>query len=406
MNSLRGIATKAGSDSFMATTYARPPIVLSRGKGLRVWDTTGKPYLDFTAGIAVTGLGHSDEQIADIMNDQARTLVHCSNLYMNEWTPRLSESLVTKTKESGAMADASRVFVCNSGSEANEAALKFSRRYASQQSPNKTDILSFNGSFHGRTYGALSATPTPKYQKPFLPMVPGFSYADLNSKSALEHITNNTAAVIVEPVQGEGGIHPANLEWLASVRQKCNETGSLLIYDEIQCGLGRTGDLWAHAAFGPDAQPDILTMAKALGNGYPIGATMITERVNNSLSIGDHGTTYGGNPLACRVGLHVLERICDPRLLENVRARSSQIVKRAQKWAADGLIEEVRGRGLILGLQLKDKPDALVSYAREKGLLVITAGSNTLRLVPALTISESEADEGLAIIEKGLQSGI
>lgn len=381
---------------YLATTYARPDIVLAKGKGSRLWDTDGNEYVDFTAGIAVTALGHSNPEIADIMFDQAKTLVHSSNLYFNEWTPRLSENMVETTKRLGGMQDAARLFVCNSGSEANEAALKFARRVNGREG-----FLAFKGGFHGRTYGALSATCNPKYQAPFAPMVPGFEYGVLNEPSALDLITENTSAVIVEPIQGEGGVNVADTDWLIGVRNKCNEVGALLIFDEIQCGLGRTGHLWAHQALPKESHPDIVSMAKALGNGFPIGATMISEKVNQALKVGDHGTTYGGNPLGCRIGDFVLAQVSSPELLANVAERSEQIKARVAEWQKKfDFISEVRGRGLLLGIQLTKAPDAIVAHARDNGLLIITCGTNTLRLVPALNISKEDTDAGLDVLEK------
>ncbi|PRT55590.1 Acetylornithine aminotransferase, mitochondrial [Wickerhamiella sorbophila] len=405
---VRSISSKAllnETEEFMVTTYARPPQVFVKGDGTYMWDAEGNKMLDFTAGIAVTCLGHSNKEIAKIMFEQGNTLVHSSNLYFNEYTPQLSQKIVQATKQSGAMKDASRLFVCNSGSEANEAAIKFARKYGKQVSEDKIEVLAFKGGFHGRTYGSLSATCNPKYQAPFAPMVPGFKYSSINDMVALDEITDKTCAVIVEPIQGEGGINPCSAEWLKSVRQKCDSVGALLIYDEIQCGLGRTGDLWAHKAAGPDAHPDILTMAKALGNGYPIGATMVSEKVNNVLKVGDHGTTYGGNPLGCRIGLYVLSQLTSPELMANVTKISDLIVDRANSWISKypNLVTEVRGRGLLLGVQLSTAPDAVLAHARDSGLLVITAGTNTLRLVPALNITEEDAVKGLDILEAALE---
>lgn len=351
----------------------------------------------------MTALGHSNPEVAKILHEQSSTLMHCSNLFLNEWTPRLSELLVRKTKESGAMPNAHRVFVCNSGSEANEAAIKFARKVGLLQSPSKNHFVAFKGGFHGRTYGALSATCNPKYQAPFGPMVPGFSYGALNDPSALDLITADTCGVIVEPIQGEGGVNPANYQWLRDIRQKCSEVGACLVFDEIQCGLGRSGDFWAHTATG--VTPDIVSMAKALGNGFPVGATLISEAVNDALQVGDHGTTYGGNPLACRVACYVVNQISQPAILDNVQQRSAQIHDRVSRWTKEiDLVTEIRGRGLILGIQLDRDPAPIVQNARENGLLLITCGKNTLRLVPALNITEADIEQGLDILEGALKS--
>lgn len=396
-------ASTSELEKHMATTYSRPPTTIVKGHGSKLWDSEGKQYIDFTAGIAVTALGHADPQIADIMNEQSRKLVHCSNLYYNEWAPQLSQALVDATVKSGAMNDASKVFLCNSGTEANEAALKFARKFTHGK-PGKTQILAFRGGFHGRTYGALSATCNPKYQAPFSPMVPDFVYGDINSQTSVDMITEKTCGVIVEPIQGEGGVNPCTPEFLKQLRAKCNEVGALLIYDEIQCGLGRTGELWAHTAAGPDAQPDVVTIAKALGNGFPIAATMISDKVNNALKVGDHGTTYGGNPLGSRIGLHVLGRINSPFVRNNVHARSEQIKARIAKWVKEiDVVKSVRGSGLILGVQLSVSPAKIVESARNNGLFVITCGTNTLRIVPPLVITEEEVEAGLDILEKAIK---
>lgn len=374
--------------AFMVPTYARPKMVLSRGAGLKVYDVDGNEYIDFTAGIAVTALGHSDKGVAEVVNRQASQLIHTSNLYFTREIGQLSKSLVEKTKASGGMKDVARAFLSNSGTEANEAALKFAKKYGSVYgNGRKTEIVSFINSFHGRTMGALSATPNPKYQSPFLPLVPGFKYAPFNSTEGLEKIiTQDTCGVIVEPIQGEGGIWEAHPDFLSSLRQRCDEVNALLIYDEIQCGMGRTGDLWAHCKYSPKLHPDILTTAKALGNGLPIGATLITERVSETIKIGDHGTTFGGNSLACSVASYVLDEITKKELRSKVSERSSMLVSLVEQMMKvyPDYVLGIRGRGLLLGIQLAEDPGPLMNEARRRGLLVISAGKNTLRLVPAL----------------------
>ncbi|KAL8893457.1 MAG: hypothetical protein Q9192_005244, partial [Flavoplaca navasiana] len=263
---------------YMVATYVRPPPMMVKGEGCYLWDAENRQYLDFTAGIAVNALGHSDPEIAKLLYQQARTLIHTSNLYHNPWIGELSKQIVTKTLSAGAMHTASKAFICNSGSEANEAAIKFARKVGKMRMPSGTqhEILSFQGSFHGRTMGSLSATPNPKYQKPFAPMIPGFKYGTYNDESSIKSlITDNTCGVIIEPIQGEGGVNVATPSFLQALRTRCDEVGAVLIYDEIQCGLGRTGQLWAHQTLPESAHPDILTTAKALGNGFPIGATIV-----------------------------------------------------------------------------------------------------------------------------------
>lgn len=392
----------------MVATYSRPTPVFTKGVGAHLFDLQNRRYIDFTAGIAVTALGHSDPEFLRILYDQAKTLIHCSNLYHSRWIGELSRSLVEKTRESAGMHDAARAFICNSGSEANEAALKFARKVGRVTSgrEDKIEVISFYNSFHGRTMGSLSATPSPKYQAPFSPLVPGFHYAHLNSPAAIDLITPKTCAVIIEPIQGEGGIHCANPTFLAELRKKCDEVGAVLIYDEIQCGMGRTGKLWAHSGLPPKAHPHILTTAKALGNGFPIGATIVTESVAEKIVVGDHGTTFGGNLLASRLGHYVLGRISDPTLLAHVNEISALFHQRlvGLRERFPKVVGEIRGQGLILGVQLDRDPAGLVKAARERGLLVITAGTNTLRLIPPLVIQRDVAEEGLAILERAVEA--
>lgn len=391
-------------DTYSVTTYARPSIILSKGKGSEVWDTTGKRYIDFSAGIAVNGLGHCEPNVAKIYSEQGQTLVHGSNLWHNEWAGKLSKSLVEQTIKAGSMPNASKVFLCNSGTEANEAALKFARKYGKQQRADKTELVSFTRGFHGRTMGALSVTANDKYQEPFLPLVPNIKRGgEINQLDGLNELINdNTCGVIVEPIQGEGGVYECSEDFLSALRERCDEVGALLIYDEIQCGLGRTGKLWAH---GQTAPPDILTMAKALGNGFPIGATLVTESVDKAMKIGDHGTTYGGNPLGCRIGDYVVNKISTSEILEGVSSSSKVFQDRFTQWQKKypNVVDEQRGKGLLLGLQLKTNPAPIVKAANEKGLLVITCGVNTLRFVPPLNISEKLIKEGLDILEKALE---
>jgi len=334
--------------------------------------------------------------------------VHTSNLYHNPWTGELSKLIVTKTRASGAMQSASKVFVCNSGSEANEAAIKFARKVGKVREPSgtKIEIASFQNSFHGRTMGSLSATPNPKYQKPFSPMVPGFKYGTYNDEAGIKDlVTENTCGVIVEPIQGEGGVNVATPAFLQALRNRCNQVGAVLIYDEIQCGLSRTGQLWAHQILPASAHPDILTTAKALGNGFPIGATLVSEDVAEKIVTGDHGTTFGGNPLACRLAHYVFSRLSDAELQEGVIEKETIFragFKRLKQQFPE-LITEVRGRGLILGLQLSQDPAPIVTAARERGLLIITCGTNTLRFVPPLVISNDEVSEGLAVLEEAMR---
>ncbi|EFW17677.1 acetylornithine aminotransferase [Coccidioides posadasii str. Silveira] len=405
---------------YMVTTYVRPLPVIVKGEGCYLWDMENRRYLDFTAGIAVTSLGHSDPGVTKAINEQARTLLHASNLYHNNWTGSLSKLLVAQTHSSGAMRGATQAFISNSGTEANEAAIKFARKVGHSLDPSgaKYEFVSFHNSFHGRTFGALSATPNPKYQAPFAPMVPGFRYGKYNDIEQLPRlITEKTCGVIVEPIQGEGGVHCATPEFLTALRARCDEVGAILIFDEIQCGLSRTGSLWAHShpslvptnGAQQPAHPDILTTAKALGNGFPIGATLISDNVGKHIKTGDHGTTFGGNPLACRVAHHVFTRLASRELQETVLKRSEVFVAGLKELREKypGAISEIRGRGLILGMQLTgdyaSRVGDIVTAARERGLLVITAGEGCLRFVPPLVISEEEIQEGLQILGNAME---
>lgn len=342
-----------------------------------------------------------------MLTSQAKLLVHASNLYYNPWTGALSKLLVEKTLESGAMHKAAAVFVCNSGSEANEAAIKFARKAGKLADPSgeKCEVVSFQNGFHGRTMGSLSATPNPKYQQPFAPMVPGFRVGTYNDVASIEGlVTDKTCGVIVEPIQGEGGLVAASQEFLVALAKRCREVGAVLIYDEIQCGLSRTGTFWAHGELPKEAHPDILTTAKALGNGFPIGAVVVTREVADKMKVGDHGTTFGGNPLACRLAHYIVGRLSDPALQKSVLAKSAVFRGRfeALKAKYPELVLEVRGRGLMLGLQLSEDPAPVIKAARERGLLIITAGTNVLRFVPSLTMTDEEINQGLDILEAAI----
>lgn len=394
---------------YTVETYSRPNVIITHGKGSYLYDLENRKYIDFGAGIAVTCLGHADSKVTEIISKQAGSLMHCSNLYHNLCAGELVNKLVTKTVASKGMEDAQRVYLCNSGTEANEAAMKFARKYGKSIDDQKYEFITFANSFHGRTLGSLSITPNAKYQDPFLPLVPGVKVAKVNDISSVEkHMDKSkTCAVIIEPIQGEGGINPVDTDFMIALKKLCVENDVLLIFDEIQCGLGRTGKLWAHCDFPKEAHPDIVTMAKALGNGFPIGATMISEEVEKALKVGDHGTTFGGNPLGSKIGSHIVDQVSDKEFLESVSMKSEKFVKgftKIQNTFPDHIVL-IKGKGLLLGLQLSSSLNVsdVVTKCRENGLLVISAGMNTLRIVPALNIPNETIEEGLQILTDSIK---
>lgn len=378
-------------------TYARAPIVLSSGKGCKLYDPEGREYLDLTSGIAVNALGHGDPDWVKAVTDQANTLTHVSNIYYSIPQVELAKRLV-------ACSFADRVFFCNSGTEANEAAIKFARKFQRHSHPDEkqppTGFISFTNCFHGRTMGALALTSKEKYRSPFEPVMPGVTFLEYgNIHAARELIRHgNIAAVFVEPIQGEGGIYSATKEFLQSLRTACDDAGSLLVYDEVQCGLARTGYLWAHEAY--DVYPDIMTLAKPLAGGLPIGAVLMTERVNAAINPGDHGSTFAGAPLVCNAAIAVLDKISKPSFLASV-SKKGQYLKEMliEKLGGNPHVKEVRGRGLIVGIELDVSASPLVDACQNSGLLILTAGKgNVVRLVPPLIISEQELNRAAEIL--------
>lgn len=396
------------TEPYTATTYARPNILLTHGKGSYLYDAENRKYIDFGSGLAVTALGHSYDKLTDVITDQALKLMHCSNLFYNIPAGELAQKLVEKTIESGGMAEAQRVFFSNSGTESNEAAIKFAKKYGKTLNENKYEIISFENSFHGRSMGALSVTPNPKYQKPFSPLLPGCHVAKPNDIKSVEKFISKdkTCAVIIEPIQGEGGVNPIDPTFLVELRKLCDANDVILIYDEIQCGMGRSGKLWTHSHFSKEAHPDIITCAKALGNGYPIGAVIISEKVEKALNVGDHGTTFGGNLLACRIGSFVLEEISNKEFMAEVQKKADLFSTKLSQIAAKypDYISEVRGKGLLLGIKFNDSLDVtkVVTACRDNGLIAISAGSNVLRILPALNIPQEIILEGLEILERSI----
>ena len=382
---------------YVLQTYVRPEIVFTHGEGSYLFDSTGRRYLDFTSGIAVTALGHSDTQWVSAVCDQAGKLVHVSNLYHTVPHAQLAQRLVENSF-------ADKVYFCNSGAEANEAAFKFARKFARETSGNekKTRIVAFSGSFHGRTMGSLAATYKAHYREPFEPLMPGVVFAPFNDvEAAGKVIDDDVCAVIVEPVQGEGGVRPARAEFLQALCSLCDDHQALLIFDEVQCGLGRTGTLWAHEALG--VTPDIMTLAKPLAGGLPIGATLVTQEVADVMQPGDHASTFAAGPLVCSAALVVFDRLNGPRVLENVLAQADYLQERLNTLQSD-LIVEVRTAGLLVGIEMRAPVAPLIAAAREEGLLVINAGENVLRLAPPLIISPDEIDLAVSILQDVLDT--
>ncbi len=383
--------------------YRPREVVLDHGKGARVWDTQGRDYVDFSAGIAVNALGHQDPELVEALTAQAHKLWHASNVFYSEPPLRLAEELVA------ASGFAERVFLCNSGTEANEAAIKLVRRWASSKGrpPERRVIVTFRGSFHGRTLAAVTATAQPKYQEGYEPLPGGFRYLDFNDTTALEAVfaPGDVAAVMLEPVQGEGGVLPAAPGFLKRVRELCDAHAALLVLDEIQCGMGRTGSLFAHVQDG--VTPDIVTLAKALGCGFPIGALLAGPKVAEVMQFGAHGTTFGGNPLAAAVARVALRKLSSPAVLSNVERQAMAL--RAGLARIDrelGLFAEVRGRGLMIGAVLADgykgRAGEILDHAATAGLLLLQAGPDVLRFVPPLTITDEELAEGLQRLHRAL----
>jgi predicted acetylornithine/succinylornithine family transaminase len=377
--------------SALLGVYARVGPVFVAGEGSELIAEDGTRYLDFVAGIAVNALGYNSPVVRDaVLRALDSGLVHVSNLYRTEPGERLAAEL---TREFGGQA-----FFCNSGAEANEGAFKFARKWSK-----KTDIVAFTGSFHGRLFASLAATDRPDYRRPFEPLLPNVQIIPLGDReAATSAITaERTAAVIIEPVQGEGGVRPVADEFLAFLRELCTETGTALIFDEIQCGLGRTGTMFAAEQTG--VVPDMYTLAKPLGGGLPMGAILVNDRVAAALAPGDHATTFGGGPLVATVALEVLKTIADPEFLADVRAKGAWLGERLKNLTPGTCrVREVRGRGLMWGLELNEVAAPVVAAARERHLLVLTAGPNVIRIVPPLTISREDLERGVTTLEEVL----
>ncbi len=391
--------------SRLVPTYRQRELVLARGQGARLWDIDGRDYVDFAAGIAVNALGHGDPEVLAALHAQAGLLWHTSNIFYSEPPLRLAQELIA------ASGFADRVFLCNSGAEANEAAIKLVRRWATQQgrAPERRVVLSFEGSFHGRTLATVTATAQPRYQAGFEPLPGGFRYLPYNDIAAFDAtFDDDVAAVLIEPIRGEGGVVPAEPAFLRHLRQRCDQAGALLVFDEIQTGLGRTGRLWAHQHAG--VTPDIMTLAKALGAGFPIGATLVAEKVSQVLDFGSHGTTFGGNPLAAAVARVALRKLASEAIQANVEARGRQVRDGLAAVGNElgGLFREVRGHGLMLGAVLApawhERAGAILDAAATHGVLLLQAGPEVLRFVPPLVITADEVSLGLSRLRDALAS--
>lgn len=378
--------------NYLVPTYARPPFVLTRGEGVYLYDAQGKRYLDMAAGIAVNALGYNDPMLVAAVQEAATGLIHTSNLFYTASQVELAKALVEKSF-------ADRVFFANTGTEAIEATLKFARKYHHEhRHTNRKGFVAFRGSFHGRTMGSLALTDSEKYQAPFRPLMPGVTFAEFNNlDSARAAITTETAAVVVEPVQGEGGVYPATDAFLRGLRRICDERGALLIFDEIQCGLGRTGKLWAHEYAG--VKPDMMALAKPLAGGLPIGAALVTEAVSSTLHSGEHGTTFGGGPMITSVALKVLERVSDPEFLAAVRENGNYLMERVSEINSPH-IKQVRGRGLMIGVELDIDAGKVREKGYQHGLLLIQARERVVRFVPPLIIQKTHIDELVSKLEK------
>jgi acetylornithine aminotransferase len=385
---------KESAEQYLMDTYTRQPISIVRGRGAKVYDLEGREYVDFVGGIAVNLLGHGHPDLVLAIQKQAAQLIHTSNLYYTEPQVKLAQMLVDHSF-------ADRVFFCNSGAEANEAAIKLARRYSHEKyGAGRFEIITMKQSFHGRTMATLTATGQDKVQKGYEPLVPGFSYVTFNHLSELEQaVTDKTAAIILEPIQGEGGVHVASREYLKGVRELCTQRDILLIVDEVQTGMGRTGTLFAYEQLG--VQPDVMTLAKGLGGGVPIGACLATAPVANAFTPGSHASTFGGNPLACAAALAVLRVLLDGPVLDQAR-RMGEYLSKGLSECKDRhhIVRDVRGLGLLQGMEVEMDAKTVVGNCLKRGFLVNAAGEHVLRFIPPLIISQPDIDRLLEVLSQ------
>ena len=386
----------ARANNVIMETYKRFPLVFDKGQGCVLTDINGKEYLDFMGGIAVNSLGYADPGLMKAMKEQMEKLVHVSNLY---WTKPGIELAELLTKASGL----DKVFFCNSGTEACEAALKLCRIYGKlKKSPAAVEIIAMDQSFHGRTYGAITATGQKKYQKNLEPLLPEIYHVPYNDIEALKaQITEKTCGILLEPIQGEGGIHPADPEYLKAVRKICDEENIVLVFDEVQTGIGRSGKLFAYQQYG--VVPDVVTMAKGLGGGVPIGGIIANNHVAEVFTPGTHAATFGGNPFVCATAKYVIETLTAPGFLESVEEKGDYLKTKLEALKKDhASVKEVRGMGLMIGVEIDTDLSEIVAKAMDKGLLIITAGTNAIRFVPPLVITNEQIDQAVAIFAECL----
>jgi predicted acetylornithine/succinylornithine family transaminase len=400
MNEIQNNLIKEGKEVF-APTYNQLPIILDGGKGVHVFDVEGNEYLDFSAGIAVNLLGYGNKGYNNALKSVIDNgLLHSSNIYWNKYSIEVAKKL---TK----LSNMDQVFFCNSGTEANEAALKVARKYGKSKNPSCTHVISMDHSFHGRTFGSLSTTGQAKYQESFFPLLSGISYATYNDLSSVEKlISPNTCAIIVEPIQGEGGIIPAKKEFLEGLRDLADKNDLILIFDEVQCGIGRSAKPFTFQSFG--VSPDVLTLAKALGGGLPCGAMVAKGKAANILKPGDHGSTFGGNLLSMAGASYVLDQLSDTEFLEHVDLMSKYLSKKLyelkDKYPKE--ILDVRGIGLMMGMQMAKAPQDIIKKCFDQKLLLLRAGTDVIRFVPPLVITEADIDEAISILDDAIASEI
>ncbi|MDR0423707.1 MAG: acetylornithine/succinylornithine family transaminase [Rickettsiales bacterium] len=375
-------------EKYVIKTYNRFQVVIEKGEGVYVYDENDKKYLDFVGGIAVNAFGYGNQKFKEVLLSQInKNILHCSNYYYNKPLSEVAELLSKRSCFSHS-------FFCNSGTEANELALKLIKKYGNNNKKNK--IIAFNKSFHGRTIGSLAITGQAKYRKDFEPLIPDIIFADFNDiESVKKLVDDKVAGIILEPIQGEGGIYPSQKEFLKEIRNICNVNGIILVFDEVQCGIGRTGNLFAYQTFG--VEPDIISLGKGIGNGFPVGVLAVKEKFSNILVAGDHGSTFGGNPFAMTCIKFVLENLNDD-VLNNVKQVSKYFVEKLKKLP----VKEVRGEGLMLGIEIEKSALEVELKCIEKGLLVAGAGANVIRFVPPLVIEKEHVDECIEILSSVL----